>query len=66
MYKKRTHQAISNLIKPIIEIKNLSAGYDGRTVLPFNLSIYKQDFPRYYGVRTGSKTTLIRVHPRSV
>ena len=33
------------LASPIIEIKNLSAGYDNRTVLhDVNLTIYERDF----------------------
>lgn len=32
-------------MKPIIEIKNLNAGYDGRTVLrDVNLTVYDRDF----------------------
>ena len=33
------------MTKPIIEIKNLSAGYDGRNVLhDINLAVYERDF----------------------
>ena len=48
-------------MKPIIEIKNLSAGYDGRTVLhDVNLSIYERDFLGIIGPNGGGKTTLIK------
>ena len=44
-------------MKPIIEIKNLSAGYDGRTVLhDVNLSIYERDF-------LGITATAVRATP---
>ena len=46
---------------PIIEIKNLSAGYDGRTVLhDVNLNIYERDFLGIIGPNGGGKTTLIK------
>lgn len=46
---------------PIIEIKNLSAGYDGRTVLrDVNLTIYEHDFLGVIGPNGGGKTTLIK------
>ena len=45
----------------IIEINNLSAGYDGRTVLhDVNLSVYERDFLGIIGPNGGGKTTLIR------
>ena len=48
-------------MKPIIEIKNLSAGYDGRTVLhDVNLSIYERDFLGIIGPNGGGKTTHIK------
>lgn len=48
-------------MKPIIEIKNLSAGYDGRTVLhDVNLDVYEQDFLGIIGPNGGGKTTLIK------
>lgn len=48
-------------MKPIIEIKNLSAGYEGRTVLhDVNLNIYKRDFLGMIGPNGGGKTTLIK------
>ena len=48
-------------MKPIIEIKNLSAGYDGRTVLhDVNLSIYERDFLGIIGPNGGGKTTLVK------
>lgn len=46
---------------PVIEIKNLSAGYDGRTVLRnVNLTIYDLDFLGIIGPNGGGKTTLIK------
>ena len=46
---------------PIIEIKNLSAGYDNRTVLHnINLTIYERDFLGIIGPNGGGKTTLIK------
>lgn len=48
-------------MNPIIEIKNLSAGYDGRTVLrDVNLTIYDRDFLGIIGPNGGGKTTLIK------
>lgn len=48
-------------MKPIIEIKNLSAGYDGRNVLhDINLSVYERDFLGIIGPNGGGKTTLIK------
>ena len=46
---------------PLIEIKNLSAGYDGRTVLhDVNLTGYARDFLGIIGPNGGGKTTLIK------
>ena len=46
---------------PIIEIKNLSAGYDSRTVLRnVNLTVYDRDFLGIIGPNGGGKTTLIK------
>lgn len=46
---------------PLIEIKNLSAGYDGRTVLhDVNLTVYDCDFLGIIGPNGGGKTTLIK------
>lgn len=46
---------------PIIEIKNLSAGYDNRTVLRnINLTVYDRDFLGIIGPNGGGKTTLIK------
>ncbi len=46
---------------PIIEIKNLSAGYDGRTVLhDINLTVYERDFLGIIGPNGGGKTTLVK------
>lgn len=48
-------------MKPIIEIKNLSAGYDDRTVLrDINLTVYERDFLGIIGPNGGGKTTLIK------
>ena len=49
------------MTNPIIEIKNLSAGYDGRTVLrDVNLTVYDRDFLGIIGPNGGGKTTLIK------
>ncbi len=46
---------------PLIEIKNLSAGYDSRTVLrDVNLTVYDRDFLGIIGPNGGGKTTLIK------
>ena len=46
---------------PLIEIKNLSAGYDHRTVLRnVNLTVYDRDFLGIIGPNGGGKTTLIK------
>lgn len=46
---------------PIIEIKHLSAGYDGRTVLrDVNTTVYERDFLGIIGPNGGGKTTLIK------
>ena len=46
---------------PLIEIKNLSAGYDNRTVLRnVNLTVYDRDFLGIIGPNGGGKTTLIK------
>ena len=46
---------------PIIEIKNLSAGYEHRTVLhDVNLTVYERDFLGIIGPNGGGKTTLIK------
>lgn len=48
-------------MKPIIEIRNLSAGYDNRTVLhDVNLNVYDRDFLGIIGPNGGGKTTLIK------
>lgn len=47
--------------QPIIEIKNLSAGYDGKAVIhDINLTIYDRDFLGVIGPNGGGKTTLIK------
>lgn len=49
------------MMKPIIEIKNLNAGYDGRSVLrDVNLTVYERDFLGIIGPNGGGKTTLIK------
>ena len=46
---------------PLIEIKNLSAGYDSRTVLRnVNLTVYDRDFLGIIGPNGGGKTTFIK------
>ena len=46
---------------PLIEVKNLSAGYDSRTVLRnVNLTVYDRDFLGIIGPNGGGKTTLIK------
>ena len=46
---------------PLIEIKNLSVGYDSRTVLRnVNLTVYDRDFLGIIGPNGGGKTTLIK------
>ena len=48
-------------MKPIIEIKNLNAGYDSRTVLrDISLTVYDRDFLGIIGPNGGGKTTLIK------
>lgn len=48
-------------MKPIIEIKNLSAAYEGKKVLNnVNLTIYERDFLGIIGPNGGGKTTLIK------
>lgn len=45
----------------LIEIKNLSAGYDGNVVLrDINLTVYEHDFLGIIGPNGGGKTTLIK------
>lgn len=47
--------------EPIIQVKNLNAGYDNRTVLrDVNLTVYKHDFLGIIGPNGGGKTTLIK------
>lgn len=49
------------MAKPIIEVHNLSAGYDGRIVLRnVNLTVYDHDFLGIIGPNGGGKTTLIK------
>lgn len=47
--------------EPLIEVNNLSAAYDGRTVLrDVNLTVYQRDFLGIIGPNGGGKTTLIK------
>ena len=49
------------MAKPLIEINDLSAGYDGNTVLRHvNLPVYDKDFLGIIGPNGGGKTTLIK------
>lgn len=49
------------MAQPIIEVRGLSAGYDGRTVLhDINLTVYEHDFLGIIGPNGGGKTTLIK------
>jgi zinc transport system ATP-binding protein len=46
---------------PIIQITNLSAGYEGRAVIhDVNLTVYEKDFLGIIGPNGGGKTTLIK------
>ena len=46
---------------PLIEIKNLRAAYDGKTVLhDVDLTVYDRDFLGIIGPNGGGKTTLIK------
>lgn len=47
---------------PIIELQNISAAYDNKTVLQdVNLTVYDRDFLGVIGPNGGGKTTLIRM-----
>jgi zinc transport system ATP-binding protein len=47
---------------PLIELKGITAGYDGQTVLnQVNLSIHEGDFIGIIGPNGGGKTTLLKV-----
>ncbi|HEY9551351.1 MAG TPA: ATP-binding cassette domain-containing protein, partial [Prevotella sp.] len=49
-------------MQPLIELHNVSAGYNGRNVLQnVTLSIYENDFLGVIGPNGGGKTTLMRV-----
>ena len=46
----------------LIEIENLSAGYDGKQVLhDINLTVYQDDYLGIIGPNGGGKTTLMRL-----
>ena len=56
-----THHKEPMTGSPLIEIKDLSAGYDGRTVLhDVNLCVYERDFLGIIGPNGGGKTTLVK------
>ncbi len=47
---------------PILELKNVSAGYDHEVILhQVNLKIYEHDFLGIIGPNGGGKTTLLKV-----
>ena len=49
-------------MNPLIEIKNVSAGYDGKTAIhDVSLTVYENDFLGIIGPNGGGKTTLIKV-----
>lgn len=55
-----TKQSATNM-KPLIKIRDLSAGYEGRQVLhDVNLTVYDRDFLGVIGPNGGGKTTLIK------
>ena len=48
--------------KPIIRLDNISASYDGKTVLKnVNLTVYERDFLGVIGPNGGGKTTLMKI-----
>ena len=50
-----------NTKRPLIEVRGLSAAYDGHTVLhDINLTVYEHDFLGIIGPNGGGKTTLIK------
>lgn len=50
------------MTRPIVEIKKLSAGYDGNIVLrDVDLTIYSDDFLGIIGPNGGGKTTLVKI-----
>lgn len=58
---KREELEREEVKRSIIEVKNLCAGYDGRTVLrDVNLTVYERDFLGVIGPNGGGKTTLIK------
>lgn len=49
-------------MEPIVEIKDVSAAYDGKQVLEHvNLTIYQNDYLGIIGPNGGGKTTLIKL-----
>ena len=50
------------MAQPIIEVRGLSAGYDGRTVLhDVNLTVYERDFLGIIGPNGCGKSTLMKI-----
>ena len=50
------------MVKKLIELKGLSAGYDGEIILKnVNFSIYEKDFIGIIGPNGGGKTTLLKI-----
>mgnify|MGYP002617860860 CR=1 FL=1 len=53
---------LKNNMTPILELKNVSAGYDHEVILhQVNLKIYEHDFLGIIGPNGGGKTTLLKV-----
>lgn len=49
-------------MNPILEIKNITAGYDKKIVLKdVSLNVYKNDFIGFIGPNGGGKTTLVKI-----
>lgn len=52
---------MSSSNQPLIRIEQMSAGYDGRTILrDINLTVYERDFLGIIGPNGGGKTTLVK------
>jgi len=62
MVAQREKQPTSQMAEPIIEIKGLWAGYDGRAVLEdIDFEMFPGDYVGLIGPNGGGKTTLIKV-----